>query len=116
MCGCWVVVELGASEGFALGIVERIAWDRGSLAPFSSPAPINRFSAMDWTAFFDFFVPNAAASAARAAYPTTGAAEAVLSSASLSGSGSRRRKLLRRVTFFASCSSRLLVAGSKTAR
>ena len=70
MCGCWDVVEFGepgASEGFDVGIEERIAWDRGLLAPFSSPALINRFSAIDWTAFFDFLVPKAAASAARAA-------------------------------------------------
>ena len=59
--------EPGASDGFVVGIEERIACDRGLLAPFSSPALINRFSAMDWTAFFDFLVPNAAASAARAA-------------------------------------------------
>ena len=46
------------------GIENRMAFDSGLLAS-SPPRVSNLFSAMDWTAFLDFFVPNVFVNAAR---------------------------------------------------
>ena len=51
---CLASISSGMSD---CGIVDSIAFESG-LVTSSPPRASNLFSAIDWTAFLDFFVPN----------------------------------------------------------